>query len=147
MYHALLRRIAGHVPALVLGLVALVAVLIGRNYSMGTLTAMGPGFLPVLLGALLLVLAVLLLWLEAPLHPALPPLRPLIAVAAGMLAWVLLAEAAGFFPAALAQLGLSAMALPQAERRRDLVVALLLSVVAWLLFVRVLGLPLPAFGA
>lgn len=147
MHQAGSSVLAGHLPALSLAAVGLVAVLIGRHYPLGSLTAMGPGFLPVLLGVLLLVLAALLLWREVAQHPALPPLRPLLCVTAGMLGWALLADRFGFFPAALVQLGLSALALPQAERRVDLLVAVLLSVVAYLLFVRVLGLPLPAFGS
>lgn len=133
-------------PALLLAGLGITVILVGRGYPQGTLTAMGPGFLPVLLGSVLLLLALPLLWRAAPQSLPAVPWRPVVCVASGMLAWAVLAEPLGFFPAAWAQIALSAFALPQAERRKDLLVALLLSIGAWLLFVRALGLPLPAFG-
>ncbi|MGA0806664.1 MAG: tripartite tricarboxylate transporter TctB family protein [Pseudohongiellaceae bacterium] len=132
-------------PTLLLAAIGAVLILVGRDYRTGSLTAMGPGFMPVLLGALLLLLAAVLVWRELVLLPL--PLRPVAAVMAGMLAWVLLAEHLGFFAAALAQILLSSLALPQTDRRLELLVAGALSLGAWLLFVRVLGLPLPAFGS
>jgi hypothetical protein len=142
-----LQLLAAWLPTLLLAVLGVALIVIGRGYQVGSLTAMGPGFLPVLLGLVLLVLAALLLLREAAL-PLLPlPLRPLVCVTAGMLAWALLAERLGFFAAALAQILLTSMALPQQERRLELIVAVLLSIGAYLLFVRVLGLPLPAFGS
>jgi len=148
-----LQLLAAWLPTLLLAVLGVALIVIGRGYQVGSLTAMGPGFLPVLLGVVLLALSALLLLREAAL-PLLPlplplplPLRPLVCVAAGMLAWALLAERLGFFAAALAQILLTSMALPQQERRLELIVAVLLSIGAYLLFVRVLGLPLPAFGS
>lgn len=144
MLRTLLARLAGRLPALLLAGVSLVLIGVGHSYRLGSLTAMGPGFMPLLLGFLLLLLALWLLLREPALALLPPPWRPLLCVAAGMAAWAWLAEPFGFFPAALAQIGLSAFALPQAERRLDLLLALGLSVAAYLLFVRALGLPLPA---
>lgn len=134
-------------PPLVLAALGVLLMAMGSGYQVGSLTAMGPGFMPVLLGAVLLGLAALLLWQGGALPKLPPPLRPLVCVAGGMLAWVLLAERLGFFAAALAQILLTSLALPQADRYREVIVAVLLSVGAYLLFVRVLGLPLPAFGS
>lgn len=136
--------LTGRLPALLFVVVALILIVVGHAYRLGSLTAMGPGFMPVLLGVLLLLLAMLLLWREPALHPQAAAWRPLCCVALGMLAWTQLAEPFGFFPAALAQIVITAFALPQAQRRQDLVLALLLSIAAYLLFVRALGLPLPA---
>lgn len=142
-----LTLLSTHLPTVLLALLGVLLIVIGRRYDTGSLTAMGPGFLPVLLGVVLLGLAALLLWREAALPLLPPPARPLVCVAGGMLAWVLLADRLGFFAAALAQILLTSLAVPQRERRLELVVAIVLSVAAYLLFVRVLGLPLPAFGS
>ena len=134
-------------PSLLLAALGVLLMTMGSGYQVGSLTAMGPGFMPVLLGVLLLVLAALLLWRVEVLPQVPPPLRPLVCVAGGMLAWALLAERFGFFAAALVQILLTSLALPQADRHKEVIVAVLLSVGAYLLFVRVLGLPLPAFGS
>lgn len=145
MLRTLLAGLPARLPALLLAGIALVLIVVGHGYRVGSLTAMGPGFMPLLLGLLLLLLALWLLWRAAPATLVAPPWRPLLCVAAGMLAWSQLAEPFGFFPAALAQIVITALALPQAQRRQDLLLAVALSVGAYLLFVRVLGLPLPAF--
>lgn len=145
MSRTLLAGLAARLPALLLAGIGLLLIVVGHGYRVGSLTAMGPGFMPLLLGVLLLVLALWLLWREAPVSNVAPPWRPLVCVAAGMLAWTQLAEPFGFFPAALTQIVITAFALPQAQRRQDLLLAAALSVGAYLLFVRALGLPLPAF--
>jgi hypothetical protein len=107
---------------------------------------MGPGYMPVLLGLLLAALALLLLATDSAGELAPVPLRPVLYVSAGLIAWALLADVAGFFPAALAQLLLSALALPRQNWRAVVVIALLLSLAAYALFVALLGMPLPAIG-
>ncbi|MDY6984118.1 MAG: tripartite tricarboxylate transporter TctB family protein, partial [Pseudomonadota bacterium] len=120
---------------------------LGSSYDVGTLTAMGPGFLPVALGLCLALLAALLLWLEKPADVTLPlPPRPIACVSAGIIAWVLLADTAGFFAAGLAQVLLSSLALPGQKWTTVVVIAIVLNIAAYALFVVILGLPLPAFG-
>lgn len=143
-----MQKLLGILPAFLLLAIGLGTAWIGSAYKVGTLTAMGPGFMPVALGVCLVVLAGLLLWQEKPVVQALVlPLRPVLCVSAGLLAWVLLADRFGFFPAAFAQLLLSALALPKQNWRIVLVVAVVLSLAAYGLFVMLLGLPLPAFGS
>lgn len=134
-------------PPLALLCVGLGSAWLGSSYDVGTLTAMGPGFLPVSLGLCLALLALLLLWLEKPdvMHAPVP-WRPLACVSAGIVAWVVLAESAGFVAAGLAQLLLSSLALPGQNWRLVAVIAVVLTGAAYALFVIALGLPLPAFG-
>lgn len=142
------EKLLGLLPALLLLAIGLGSAWIGSAYRVGTLTAMGPGFMPMALGLCLALLALLLLWQEKAVVQALPlPWRPVLCVSTGILAWVLLADRVGFFPSALAQLLLSALALPQQNWRVVLTVALVLSCAAYALFVMLLGLPLPAFGS
>ncbi len=134
-------------PPFVLLCVGLGFAWVGSGYDVGTLTAMGPGFMPVALGLCLAFLAALLLWLEQPAELAMKlPLRPILCVSAGIVAWVLLAERAGFFAAGLLQVALSALALPGQKPLTVAIVAVVLNVAAYALFVLLLGLPLPAIG-
>lgn len=120
---------------------------VGSGYNIGTLTAMGPGFMPVALGLCIAFLAALLLWLERPAADDMKfSLRPIVCVSVGMVAWVLLAERAGFFAAGVAQVALSSVALPGQKWLTIAVIAVVLNIAAFALFVLVLGLPLPAFG-
>ena len=141
------EKILSLLPPFALLCIGLGSAWIGSGYDIGTLTAMGPGFLPVALGLCLAFLAALLLWLERPVDVTLPlPLRPIICVSAGIVAWVLLADSAGFFAAGIAQVLLSSLALPGQKWLTVGIIALVLNVAAYALFVGVLGLPLPAFG-
>lgn len=144
-----IRNLVLHLPALLLALTGLSVAWAGSNYRTGSLTAMGPGFMPMALGVCLFLLALTLLWSEreGKVRLATLPLRPVLYVAAGILIWALMVDVAGFFPAAAAQLLLSAGALPQKNWRRVVIGAALLSLATWVLFVIVLRLPLAAFGS
>jgi hypothetical protein len=141
------EKIFSLLPPFALLCVGLGSAWVGSGYDIGTLTAMGPGFLPVVLGLCLAFLAALLLWLERPAGIDVKlPLRPIICVSIGIVAWVLLADRAGFFAAGLAQVVLSSLALPGQKWVTIAVIAVVLNIAAFALFVLVLGLPLPAFG-
>lgn len=110
---------------------------------------MGPGFMPVTLGCCLALFALALFWLERP-HPQdaeHPLLRPVLCVGAGMVAWPLVVDGVGFIPAGLLQLLLSSLALPDQQWRRVAFGSLLLTLAAYVLFVKLLGMPLAAFGS
>jgi hypothetical protein len=141
------EKLLGLLPPFTLLCIGLGSAWMGSSYEVGTLTSMGPGFLPVALGLCLALLAVILLWLEKPADMAFPlPLRPIACVSAGFVAWVLLADRAGFFAAGIAQVLLSSLALPGQKWATVAIIAVVLNIAAYALFVRVLGLPLPAFG-
>jgi hypothetical protein len=141
------EKILSLLPPFALLCLGLGSAWVGSGYDIGTLTAMGPGFLPVALGLCLAFLAALLLWLEKPADVELKvPLRPVVCVSVGIIAWVFLAERAGFFAAGVAQVALSSLALPGQKWLTVGVIAVVLNIAAYGLFVLVLGLPLPAFG-
>jgi hypothetical protein len=141
------EKIFSLLPPFVLLCVGFAFAWVGSGYEVGTLTAMGPGFLPVALGVCLAFLAALLLWLERPAEAEMKlALRPIVCVSVGIVAWVLLAERAGFFAAGIAQVALSSLALPGQKWLTIAIIAVVLNIAAFALFVLVLGLPLPAFG-
>ena len=137
-----------NLPVLVLGLTGLGFAFAGSNYRVGSLTSMGPGFMPLMLGVFLAVLAFLLYRSERKDTIVLPvlPLRPVLCVSAGILVWTLLADAWGFFPAALVQLVLSALAVSGHQWSKLLTGSVLFSIATYGVFVILLGLPLAAFG-
>jgi hypothetical protein len=142
------EKILSLLPAFALLCAGLGFAWIGSGYDIGTLTAMGPGFLPVALGSCLALIAAVLLWLEKPSAFALQlPLRPVLCVSIGLLAWVLLAERVGFVGAGLVQVVFSALALPGQKWRTVAILAVVLIGAAYVLFVALLGMPLPAFGS
>lgn len=145
----ILIRLQASLPALLLALTGLAVLIGGSRYPSGSLTSMGPGFMPVLYGVLLLLLALVVLlleWRTLPVVTSVVPLRPLLCAALSMLCWALLAERFGFVPSALVQLGLAYLAVPKQRWPQVLLSAAVLTLVAYLVFVVLLGLPLPAVG-
>lgn len=139
-------------PALLLLLLGLGGIIGGWRYEAGNLTSMGPGFMPVMFGALLALLAVATLageW-RARSGPDFQPLRkqfrPLACALGSILLWALLAEPAGFLPAALAQLLLAFAAVPRQRWPLVLAGSACICLASWALFVLLLGIPLEAVG-
>lgn len=134
-------------PALFLILLGLAAGVLAVGYEVGSFTRMGPGFFPLALGIVLIVLGLLILVRETPDTAVTPPAwRPFLAVATSILAWALLAESAGFVPASLVQILLCSCALSERQWASILILAVVLTTVGYLLFVVQLGVPLNLVG-
>jgi len=142
-------RLLYQLPAVLLLSAGVAVAWVGSAYRIGSLTAMGPGFMPVALGACLALFALALFWLERPQAPDAehPFWRPVLCVGTGMVAWALVVDSMGFMPAGLLQLLLSSLALPGQQWRRVAFGSLLLTLAAYVLFVQLLGMPLVAFGS
>ncbi|ETX28984.1 tripartite tricarboxylate transporter TctB family protein [Roseivivax isoporae] len=115
------------------------------DYGMGTPRQMGPGFFPVVLGGLMAFVGVLILFGALRDREALPdvPWRPLVVMPLAILAFALLLPRTGLGPAGVVTVLLAGMA----QRGRPgvslwLLAALLVPAV-WLLFARLLGVPVP----
>jgi hypothetical protein len=143
-------RLWNTLPAMLLLLFGAAVVAGGMQLESGSLTRMGPGFMPMLLGALLVFLATALLlqqWFSVlQAMPKLLPARPLLCAGASLLLWALLAERSGFIPASITQLLLAYAAMPRENWFAVLGNAVGVSLLAFVLFVLLLGLPLRAVG-
>lgn len=130
---------------LVVVLVGALVVLEASTYPMGALVRMGPGFLPVALGALLTLFGLAILAEGRRDDGPVPQvrLRPVLAVVCGLAAWILLAERGGFVVATTALIVLSSLAEPGFRPVSTLALALGVSVAGGLVFVTGLGVPLP----
>ena len=133
------------------------AATIGSTYSLGTLTRMGPGFLPCVLGAALVLVGVAIA--VAPAAPALgpgelgmkdhatdpPDWTGWLAVATGPFLFIVLAHWGGLVPASFACVFASALGDRTATWRGALLLALAVTVFGAVLFGLVLQVPLPLF--
>ncbi len=137
-------------PAVALALAGVFVAVLGSSYQIGSLTAMGPGFMPVVLGVCLVLLALGLLVGELRVMPETElgfPLRPVLWVGGGILAWALLIEVVGFFPASIVQLLFSSFSLRDQSWRTIALLALGMTLASYIVFVTLLGVPVPAFGS
>ena len=94
----------------------------GVEYGVGAINRMGPGFFPAALGVLLMVFAVLLApeALRAGTRPISFPMRPLVMIGLGLVAFAGLVVPAGLVPATLALVFVSAFAEVGMRPRRAL---------------------------
>lgn len=129
-------------------LVAAVFLIWGSHLTFGTLTQMGPGFLPICtaicLGALGIVIAIEGLKGEPPI-PDLPKLRPLLVIAACPVLFSLMIDHAGMVPTVVATALLARAAEPIRWGWDLVLVPLGLSLMAIFVFIDFLGVAIPAF--
>ena len=117
------------------------AVWEARNYSMGTASRMGPGYLPYILGGILLLLGLMIsvrsLWLSGePIERI--GLGPLFLVTIAVVAFTLLVDSLGLVLATLALVVISSLGYGQFSLRGVIVLYLVLVVSAVGLFVYLL---------
>lgn len=125
--------------------VGVAALLIGRDYSLGTTTRMGPGYFPALLGALLTVLGLIIslrsLLIDGPVVGHIG-FRPLVLILASMLAFAYLLEPAGLVIATAALIAIGCLGSVESRARDVIILSIALIAVALGLFVYSLGLPM-----
>lgn len=125
--------------------VGVAALLIGRDYSLGTTTRMGPGYFPALLGALLTLLG-LIISLRSLIFdgPAVGHIgfRPLVLILASMLAFAGLLEPAGLVIATAALIAIGCLGSVESRARDVIILSIALIALALGLFVYGLGLPM-----
>lgn len=131
---------------LLLLLVSLYFVIQGTSYGLGTMQRMQAGTFPVLVGACLAIICVLMLLRVPPEdEEARWDVRPLAAVMAALVAFGLLVRTAGLVPAIWAAMAVAALGDPNVRWIRLAAVMAGVALAAWLLFTVMLRLPLPAF--
>lgn len=129
--------------------VGLAAALIAGDYAFGTVVRMGPGFVPIMLGVLLVVFGLVAAWQGRRLpRVALDlRLRPFAFILGGIVVWVALIDRAGFVPSTLALVGISSLAEREIEPLETAALALGVTVVGYLIFIYGIGIPIAAFGS
>lgn len=107
-----------HLAGLLMVVMGTTVVLMGRRYNMGSLIHMGAGFIPVVIGVLMIVVGVAIALLagtgdeqerEAQAIPPLPDLRGGVCILAAVAAFVLVGEYGGLIPATFVSVFIAAM--------------------------------------
>lgn len=135
---------------IVAGLSAMViggfAVFEAWDYPMGSVTRMGPGYFPFLLGFLLFFLGLMVVLLEGRLADGpdipYPSWRGLVWVPLAVCAFALLVETAGLAPAIIAAVIFCSFADDNLSMWETAVLAIATAAVCTVIFIYVLGLPL-----
>lgn len=126
------------------------ALIIGRDYGMGTARKMGPAFFPAILSALLIVIGLISL-ARSYLTPGSPvgkvTLRGLALVIGATVAFGLIVRGAGLIVALPLLVVISAYASSRFSWRTSIPLALGLTLFCILVFLKGLGIPLPILGS
>jgi len=130
--------------------IGIAAIVIGRDYDMGTAMKMGPAYFPTILGSLLAVIGAIcivrsLLVSGKPIDAF--ALRGLAMVIAAIVLFGLLARGAGVIVAIVVLVMLSARASVKFSWSQSIALAAGLVVFSGLVFIKGLGVPLPLLGA
>lgn len=124
------------------------ALWVARDYPVGTVTRMGPGFVPIAISILLIACAavVAVQSRSLPQSETRPRLRPFIFIMGGILAWALLVDRVGFVPSTVVLVLACASVEIGSTWRSSLLLATGLCAAGYAIFIRGLGIPLSPFG-
>ncbi len=118
------------------------------DYPMGSLLRMGPGFFPCTIAVLIIILGLVLI--AASLRPR-PTghrveirFRSVATIGIGIVLFALLIERAGLIPATLVLVLASSLAQPRWQPRRAAALALAMTILVYVVFIVILGVPVPA---
>ena len=115
--------------------------------DLGTARRMGPGYYPMIVAIVTMIVGVLILvpaLVRRDIMPR-PRWRPLLLVLGSFATFGLLMRYAGFIPALFMTVIVAALADPNSRPVSTVALAAGATLVAWLIFIAGLGLPIPAF--
>lgn len=125
------------------------AILIARDYSMGTGVKMGPAYFPTILGGLLSAIGAIAV-IRSFIVPGTPisafTFKGLILVSVSTLVFGFVVRGAGLAVALPLLIFISAIASTRFRWRPTLVMAVVLTIFCAVVFVKGLGIPLPIIG-
>lgn len=128
-----------------LALLGVAGIVIGLDYDLGSARRMGPGFFPVVLSALLMLLALVecAACLMKPEAAQPVDLRPMLAVLAAVAGFCIGMAFFGLIPAFFLTIWLATLSERGYGVLPAMVLAAVMCVVAWALFDQLLGMPIP----
>lgn len=130
--------------------IGIAAIVIGRDYDMGSAMKMGPAYFPSILGTLLAVIGAICivrsLLVSGPVINGFA-LRGLAMVIAAIVLFAILARGAGVILAIVVLVMVSARASVKFSWSQSIALAIGLVVFSGLVFVKGLGVPLPLLGS
>ena len=125
-------------------------IYLAQDYPMGSALRMGPGYFPIVLSGIMILFGIYCL-IQGLLKPEKLAgsnwsLRALIILPLGLVIFGQLMEHAGFIPALIALIIISATASREFKLTEVLMLAVGLTIACWALFIWGLGLPYPLFA-
>jgi hypothetical protein len=134
-------------------LIGLGAALEGQHYNIGTMRQMGPGFFPVALGVILVLIGITIAGTSLAggaedgesVLPAKPDWRGWLCIIGGPLSFIILGKYGGLAPATFACVFVSAMGDRSTTWKSAFLLALGITVFGVALFVYILKVPFPIF--
>jgi hypothetical protein len=132
----------------VFALIGLAGLYFGSDLAFGTASRMGPGYFPVLLSVLIIAIGLVvgargLTAVGPPIEPF--QLRPILFIIAAILIFGFLIESIGLALTAVVLTVLAAYARPNVNLREAILLGIGLAIFTVVVFVSVLGQPLPAW--
>lgn len=118
------------------------------DYPLGTIRQMGPGYFPLALGILLVIIASAIMtsaFFRSP-EPFEIEWRAFFSILASVAVFALAFRYLGLVPAVFFSVVVAACASPQSSLRGILILAVMTALSAWLLFPVLLELPMPPFA-
>ncbi|MCG6122255.1 MAG: tripartite tricarboxylate transporter TctB family protein [Microvirga sp.] len=117
-----------------------------QEYRMGTVARMGPGFVPYWLGATAMLLGGMIALGSIGRPGALPAFswRPLLAIAAAVVAFALLLPRTGLVPATFVTTIVAMLGNAEARPKTIWITAIVITALCWTVFIALLGLPIPS---
>lgn len=117
------------------------------DYRLGTMARMGPGYVPFVLGLIGVALGVAIILTSLGRTGALEDFRWRVVwpIAASILAFLLLLPRVGLIPATFVSVIIATLASPKSRIAISLLLGIIVSILIWLSFVVLLGLPIPVF--
>ena len=122
-----------------------VAVVLAPSYDIGTTLRMGPGYFPLILGAIMTIIGAVLFirgFRLAATPPARPQLRPLAAVIIAAAVFAGIVDVAGIVATSVATLTITYFGMREGDRRELLLLCLGMTAAVCVVFVYILGMPL-----
>jgi putative tricarboxylic transport membrane protein len=127
-----------------------VAIIISRDYGMGTALKMGPSYFPIILGGLLIVIGVISL-IRSFIKPGSPfgafAFKGLLLITASIILFGFIVRGAGLVIALPLLVIISSYASIRFRWKYSLVLAVGLTIFCILVFLKGLGVPLPILGS
>lgn len=147
--HTLIRHPKDFWTGIIFLSVGVYAIIIGQEYDMGSAGSMGPAYFPTVVGGLLALIGAFAVG-RSFVRQGEPIghfyIKELLLVLGAVLLFGFLMRGAGLVPAAVILILLSAYASPNFHLRKIAILAAGMAVLGALLFVKLLGLPMPLFG-
>lgn len=115
------------------------------DYRIGTMTRMGPGYVPLILGLIGMALGVAIILTSIGRSGGLESFRwrVVLPVVASIAAFLLLLPRTGLIPATFVSVVVAAFASPKSRILPTLLLGVVVAVLIWISFVVLLGLPIP----